>query len=362
MTEKAPAKDGQKKAEKTIVVKKQVIAGALVVLAILAALAAYGLWGRNSDPAAPGEAPLIGTFDMQQMMRQHKEYTKLQSLEQEIGQLSSAMAVQEMQLDMAEKMKLPEVNEKAFQDATEQKQRLDEIERHSQLMEEINALAAEQRKLWQPGFNAELAEAARPFENQMLNLRLKIDNAEVLGLNQSQVEAMLDEIDQLQQERGIRLEEIRSEQDKRFRAMMEELAGPKLAELESITAKSRQQLQQSELERQLQAQERNTQAMQRALSPIQQRLARAKNEALLEAKKLQVQQLQAKIRNDIAGRAAKLAIMHHLMVVLADPGENVTGLLGDMLQMNQRQLPLSSVLRVNTLDLTDEMLQEMKTL
>lgn len=358
MTEKSPAQAGQKKMEKTIAIKKQVIAGALVVLAVIAALVIYGLSGRSSHPAVEEEAPVIGTFDLQQMMRQHKDYAKLQSLEQEIGQLSAAMAVQALQLEI----KLPKVNEQAFQDGAEQKQRLDEITRHSQLMEEINAMAAEQRQKWQPQLNAELTEVARPYENQMLNLSLKIENAEVLGLSETQVESMLASLDELRQERSTKLEQVRQEQDKRFRKMMEELAAPKLAELESLTASSKQQLQQEELERQLQAQERNTSELQQTLSPIQQRLTKARNEALLEAKKLQAQQLREKIRSDIAGRAAKLAIIHRLNLILADPGESVPAVLGEQLQQSRHQITLTPVLGVKVLDLTEEMLQEMKTL
>lgn len=358
MNEKVPAQNGQKKAEKAIVIKKQVIAGALVVLAVVAALVIYGLSGQKSHPVAEDDAPVIGTFDLQQMMRQHKDYAKLQALEQEIGQLSAAMAVQEMQLEV----KLPKVNEQAFGDGAEQKQRLDEITRHSQLMEEINAMAAEQRQKWQPQLNAELTEAAKPYENQLLNLSLKVENAEVLGLSEAQVEAMLTSMDQLRQERSCRLEQVRQEQDKRFRAMMEELAAPKLAELESLTASSKQLLQQAELERQLQAQERNTRELQQTLSPIQQRLTKARNEALLEAKKLQAQQLREKLRSDIAGRAAKLAIIHRLTLILADPGDSVPGMLGEQLQQSRRQITLAPVLGVKVLDLTEEMLQEMKTL
>ena len=190
MNEKVPAQNGQKKAEKAIVIKKQVIAGALVVLAVVAALVIYGLSGQKSHPVAEDDAPVIGTFDLQQMMRQHKDYAKLQSLEQEIGQLSAAMAVQEMQLEV----KLPKVNEQAFGDGAEP---------HT----EINAMAAEQRQKWQPQLNAELTEAAKPYENQLLNLSLKVENAEVLGLSEDDDVWFIRRIDRSQGE-AVALEEI----------------------------------------------------------------------------------------------------------------------------------------------------------
>ena len=132
-----------------------------------------------------------------------------------------------------------------------------------------------------------------------------------------------------------------------------------MAELQQLEAQTKQNLQQAELDKALEVQNRNAQAMEQAVSPVESKISTARKRALLEGRKIQLRQLQDKIRNDIAGRAAKLAIMHKLTLILASPADNLRGIDYENLGAGKWEPVLSPVIGIDTLDLTEEMLQEM---
>lgn len=337
---------------------RKALAGAALLL-VLAGAAGVHFFTAPSDNVAPvAEAPVMGVLDLQQAAGAHPDYGRLVELQQEIGRLEAELSLGEL------RAALPEVkpDEELFMEAAGQKQRLEAIERHEQLVEELNALAEKKRQELKPQLEAERREVSQPYLNEVMNLRIKLDSADVLGLTREQVQEMLLRIDELQEKRRAALDKLNAEQEARFRELMEgESAGP-LSELRRLEEESRKQAQQEEIERSLAVQERNTREMQQALSPVQEKISSAKKKALLEAKKIQQQQLREKIYNDIAGRAAKLAIMHGLTLILSSPADSLRGIEYEKMQQGVWQPDLLPVLNVNTLDLTEEMLQEMKSL
>ncbi|MGM9579631.1 MAG: hypothetical protein ACI3U2_00140 [Anaerovibrio sp.] len=354
----AAEQENSQQAAHKISKSKSVLAGAAVLLLLACGLFFY-LWpGGQQDVVPEGEKPAIGVLDLQQAARAHPDYDRLVSLQQEVGSLEAALAVAQM------KAELPAVkpDEALFQEAAEQKHSLEAIKRHSQLVEELNALAEQKRQELKPELEAERSQVSQPYLTEVLNLRLKIDSADVLGLNQEQVQEMLNRIDALQKERSVALDNLNAEQEARFRALMEQEAAGPLAELRQLEAEKGMLAQQQEFEKGMAVQERNAVEMQQALLPVQEKISNAKNQTLLEAKKIQLQQLQEKIYSDIAGLAAKLAVMHGLTLILSSPAESLRGIDYEKMQVGTWQPGLLPVLNVDTMDLTDEMLREMKVL
>lgn len=335
--------------------KRQVLAGAAVVLVSLGALWAYLMWGAVKPETVVAE-PVIGVLDMQQLIKAHPDYGRLQEIQRDIDHLENALALEDIKLPQT----TPTPEKELFQEAAGQKSRLDSLARHDQLVHQLNALAEEKRQELRPKFEAERQEAEQKYLNEMLNLRIKIDSADVLGLTPEQVQEMQVRIESLQQQRGQVVAQLSQEQEERFRQLMaQEAAGP-MAELQRLEAQTKQELQQAELDKELEVQNRNAQAMEQAVSPVESKINTAKKRALLEGRKIQLRQIQDKIRNDIAGRAAKLAIMHKLTLILASPADNLRGIDYENLGAGKWEPTLSPVIGINTLDLTEEMLQEMK--
>lgn len=335
--------------------KRQVLAGAAVVLVSLGALWAYLMWGAVKPETVVAE-PVIGVLDMQQLIKAHPDYGRLQEIQRDIDHLENALALEDIKLPQT----APTPEKELFQEAADQKSRLDSLARHDQLVHQLNALAEEKRQELRPKFEAERQEAEQKYLNEMLNLRIKIDSADVLGLTPEQVQEMQVRIESLQQQRGQVVAQLSQEQEERFRQLMaQEAAGP-MAELQRLEAQTKQELQQAELDKELEVQNRNAQAMEQAVSPVESKINTAKKRALLEGRKIQLRQIQDKIRNDIAGRAAKLAIMHKLTLILASPADNLRGIDYENLGAGKWEPVLSPVIGIDTLDLTEEMLQEMK--
>lgn len=335
--------------------KRQVLAGAAVVLVSLGALWAYLMWGAVKPETVVAE-PVIGVLDMQQLIKAHPDYGRLQEIQRDIDHLENALALEDIKLPQT----TPTPEKELFQEAAGQKSRLDSLARHDQLIHQLNALAEEKRQELRPKFEAERQEAEQKYLNEMLNLRIKIDSADVLGLTPEQVQEMQVRIESLQQQRGQVVAQLSQEQEERFRQLMaQEAAGP-MAELQRLEAQTKQELQQAELDKELEVQNRNAQAMEQAVSPVESKINTAKKRALLEGRKIQLRQIQDKIRNDITGRAAKLAIMHKLTLILASPADNLRGIDYENLGAGKWEPALSPVIGINTLDLTEEMLQEMK--
>ena len=335
--------------------KKTMLAGAAVLLVLLGAIIAYFVWDSQS-PAEEKDAPVIGVLDMQQLIKAHPDYERLQEVQQEIVHLENSLVMEDMKLQLVP----PQVDDKLFQEAAQQKTRLDQLERHGDLVKQLNELAEQKRQELKPQFEAERSAASQPYLNEMLNLRIKTDSADVLGLTQAQVQEMLARIEELQKQRDQVLAQLSKEQEQRFQEIMaQEGAGP-MAELKQLNEQEKQQMQQSELDKELAAQTRNAQALEQAVSPVEQKITAAKQKTLLAAKKLQAQQIQDKIYSDIAGRAAKLAILHKLTLILSSPADNIQAMDMENQPLAIRQPALKAVIGINTLDLTGEMLQEMQ--
>ena len=335
--------------------KRQVLAGAAVVLVSLGALWAYLMWGAVKPETVVAE-PVIGVLDMQHLIKAHPDYGRLQEIQRDIDHLENALALEDIKLPQT----APTPEKELFQEAAGQKSRLDSLARHDQLVHQLNAMAEKKRQELRPKFEAEHQEAEQKYLNEMLNLRIKIDSADVLGLTPEQVQEMQVRIESLQQQRGQVVAQLTKEQEERFRQLMaQEAAGP-MAELQRLEAQTKQELQKAELDKELEVQNRNAQAMEQAVSPVESKINTAKKRALLEGRKIQLRQIQDKIRNDIAGRAAKLAIMHKLTLILASPADNLRGIDYENLGAGKWEPTLSPVIGINTLDLTEEMLQEMK--
>ncbi len=354
----AAEQESSQQAAHKISKSKSMLAGAAVMLALACGLFFY-LWQAGKQEAvSEGAKQAVGVLDLQQVAKAHPDYDRLVSLRQETGSLEASLAVAQMKAELP----VASPDEALFQEAAEQKQRLEAIKRHSQLVEELNALAERKRQELKPVLEAEHSQVSQPYLNEVLNLRLKIDSADVLGITQEQVQEMLDRIDALQKERSAALDRLNDEQEARFRALMEQEAAGPLAELKKLEAEERRLAQQQEFEKGLAAQERNAAEMQQALSPVQEKISNAKKQTLLEAKKIQLQQLQEKIYSDIAGLAAKLAIMHGLTLILSSPADSLRGIEYEQMQFGAWQPDLLPVLNMDAMDLTDEMLREMKVL
>ena len=110
------------------------------------------------------------------------------------------------------------------------------------------------------------------------------------------------------------------------------------------------------------ADKRNAEALQKQQElalQVQERLA--KRQMLVE-KKADLAALQAHIFNDVAGKAAKVAIMHHFTLVLVHHPQTLASFMPEAANADPL-LPKNSIaIGITTQDVTGEIVQEMKNL
>lgn len=116
--------------------KRQVLAGAAVVLVSLGALWAYLMLGAVKPETVVAE-PVIGVLDMQQLIKAHPDYGRLQEIQRDIDHLENALALEDIKLPQT----APTPEKELFQEAAGQKSRLDSLARHDQLVHQLNAMA-----------------------------------------------------------------------------------------------------------------------------------------------------------------------------------------------------------------------------
>ena len=311
---------------------------------------------KEKPPIA--DEPDIGVLDMETLVKAHKDYGKLQVLVQEAASLTAELELKDFEMTM----KAVQPDKKLFDDAAKQRANLEIITNFSQKMEELKVKSDAIYERMKPDFDRERAALDQEYGNRILNLQLKADNAVVLELSEAEKQAMQDEWRRLKDERARKQNELLQDQQRRYEAQVEAETGEERRSLAAQRDSIQQRSRTEELQHMAQVQERNTQAIDEAIKPIQLKMNIAKKQAVLDVKLAEIKLLKQKIFDDIASRAAKLAIIHHLNLIIADPIDNIRGLEYETFKVGDWHELRSPVLGLNTLDLTQEMLQEMKNI
>jgi len=116
------------------------------------------------------------------------------------------------------------------------------------------------------------------------------------------------------------------------------------------------------LKTQTEADKRNTEALalqQEAAAKVQERLLKRQ---VLSEKKAELDALQAHIFNDVMGKAAKIAILHHFTLILVHHPQNLSAFLPGADPVKKLQPEAGVAIGITTQDVTDEIVQEMKNL
>lgn len=347
--------------------KRRIAIGA--VTAVLLLLAGSGILRHALQTATPQSsvpAPTVGTVDMEKVLAAHPLYDKLTRLRAE----RDALALRAREKKEAWTVQPPALESTPFEDAAEQKDAQTLIEERTSIERERSALAEAYRKEHGEEFRARSEALDKEYLNRILNLNLQLDNqsamhhpwdkAEELEKEREGWEA---ELEALKQERGERQAELHAAWEKEIKDHVNAAIAPKLAAWQQRLATASEQAKAQALAKQSAVDARNVEAMERAMAAVDAN-AQKNVQELLWKKEQEVQALESRIANDMSGRAAKLAILHHLTLILASPMEGIATKL-PLLEGAQGVLSperFQTVIPVDAMDLTEELVEEMKTL
>ncbi len=361
MADKAPAKhpgEGKPLFGKK---RKAVLTGAAAALFLML----LGAWGFRSIFAPPPSSPApwipaIGLIDADQAMKLHPGYETLRLLKQQEAELRKDLKAAMTPV----KAEAPVVPEKPFQDAVWQKNAQNIIGTAAEIGREKKKAAEEYRAATEAEYQAKCEEIDGEYLNAILNIQLKLQNQDNLRLSQETVEALIAEREALQQERGARQMALAGEWEKDISAYAE-------AAVKESREKLRQQAKDSKTAMELEAVKKHAEAQARdaaAMDQAMQKTTERQQDRLRIFRELQETikeriELESHMMSDIAGQTAKLAILHHYTMVLASPPPTLKSRIPwRQAEENLGEETCRPVVGTDTVDLTEELLAEIKNL
>lgn len=351
--------------------RKEIILGSVIAIGLVF----LGAWGLRAlmpghqDTQNTAAAASIGLVDMQKALEAHPDYDKLVALQKEYKSLELSLKDTEKLPEMP--VQPPQVDSKPFDDSVWQKNAQAVIGGRTELEREAKDVEKAYREAHQAEYDSRRKAVDEDYENAIFNLNLKIDNQKVMHhpwAKQADLDAEKadweNQRELLQQERGMRQQELAKEWEKEVNAYVQSVMGPKVAKWQEQAKTTVSQQKSAAVKKQSEVQQRDTQAMQvqTQMDAAQKLQQRAQIKQQMTAKAEEIQALDTHIRNDIAGKAAKIAILHHFTLILANPAEDLVYKLPLAVPDSMKPERFMPVVGSDTEDVTDELVEEMSTL
>ncbi len=367
MAETETEKDQQKKPDKHNKRSRRIFVGAMVALAfvLLGAWLAREFIIPKPVPKQQAEVADTGLIDWQQVLAAHPDYEKYTALQAECDLLEWESN------DIGEliELKPPKLAEDPFKESVWQKNAADVIGSRAELERKAQRLREEYKNSTKEDFEARRQAIDAEYLNAILNLNIKLDNQEsmhnALDSKESiaqEREEWLSQRSQLQAERGRRQYEMWQAYKQEIEAYVQKILGPELTKWRESLPELKNQQMAAALQKQSEADSRNAETLQKqqeAAVKIQQRLEKRQ---LLVEKKSELAALEAHIFNDVAGKAAKVAILHHFTMILVHHPQSLYSFLPKTAGVTDTASRDSIAIGITTEDVTAEIVQEMKNL
>ena len=342
--------------------KHAIVLGALVCIAVLAcgALLMRGVLHRDAAPAARPADGTTGVVRLQELVQAHPEYERLQTLMAERTELKARL---KQSLDVPLAVQPVAVDSKPFDDSVWQKNAQDVIGRRFELERAQKKAAADYKAATEADYKAQSNAINEEYLNAILNIKIKLDNREAMRLTDDVIAKLNADLDELEAERAGR-------QIALYRQWKQDIEAYAAQSVAKEFAASRADMETLKNQREAEAAKAQSEAQQRDITAITARMneSAAKQQqavatqTMLHENEQQILALESKILNDIASKAAKVAILHHFTLIVCDPARSLTSLLPDGLRpaagpdVPERYVKTVSV---NATDVTDEVKDEL---
>ena len=349
--------------------RRQVLAGAAVLLLLLTA-GAGGILKTvldRQETSMPARLPAEMAFvDARKVWPAHPDYAKLQQLRAQA--LSLEMELEDLQEMPILTVQPPETDSQPFKDSVWQKNAQTVIGGRVQLERERKQTEEDYREATRAAYEAQRAALDDEYLNDILNINLKLDNQKQMHhpwVKQEELDAERavweEEALRLKRERGERQYQLKLAWDKQVQDYVNSVMAPKVAEWDRRSKEALQQQKAEAVAAEAAAQARNAELMgkQMALSlQVQQHLE--KRQQLMQVKQ-DLTALENHIANDIAGRGAKIAILHHYTMILSVPMPTLQGIFPGTRGRDFSQ-PFYGEVTGNIDDVTEELAAEVRTI
>ena len=341
---------------------RAIFIGIVICIAVLClgALLMRGILNKSAAPTASTAESATGVVHLQELVRAHPEYEKLQTLIAERTELKERLR---QSLDVPLTVDAPEVDSQPFDDSVWQKNAQDVIGRRFAIERAQKKAAADYQAATEADYKAQRDAINEEYLNAILNIKLKLDNRDAMCLSDETIAKLNADLDDLEAERGGRQIALYREWQQEIQAYAEQSVAKEFAASRADLETLKNQRESEAAKAQSEAQQRDITAITERMnaSAAKQQQAVAAQTALHE-KEQQILALESKILNDIASKAAKVAILHHFTLIVCDPARSLTSLLPDGLRPAAGpDVPEKYVktVSIDATDVTDEVKDEL---
>ena len=297
----------------------------------------------------------IATINIDKILKSHPSNSELESLKNQERRIK--LELQTLLKPMT--VEAPKVDEKPFDDSVWQKEAQKVIGEMAAIERDQKRAAEQYRNDTEAAHKKNRDEVNDRFLNEILNLKLKIQNRDALRLKDEEVAELEDKITQLQRERGLKQLELLQAWESEIKEYAEASVRERREKLKNNSLETLQAIRDEALQKQADAQARNAEAMKRAMD---QSLERQKNRERLLAElrdTLQARQnLENQIARDITDKVSRLAYKHHVDLILATPMKTIDSILNQA-RIENLEPETSPIISVDAMDLTEELSKDL---
>ncbi len=355
-------------------IRKNFLAVMLTAIIAAAGVGGYNYFNSEEPPPKPSKKKVVEqaepakgigfiNFDLVQDRHSDGEYLS------ELKQLEIRL-----RLELKDAMKPviitpPKLEETPFDDSIWQKNAQTIIGEAAEIEKRKKQAAEEYKKSTEAEYLKKRDEANDKFLNEILNIKLKLQNADNMRLTKDEITALQNRLEEIQIERNKLQAELINQWTQEINVAAEEAIKDDVAKLKAQAEEVKEKVTQEAKQAQIIAAERNKSAMEQAVKDSiarqdkrQQLMTELKNTAEERIK------LENKIMDDISDFATKLAVIHKLKLVLVNKAVNLSDEIlipdyfNDSLPKLSAQTANGTAIFATSegIDLTEELLTEME--
>lgn len=257
----------------------------------------------------------------------------------------------------------PKIDTKPFDDSIWQKNAQTIISEVAEIEKRKKQAAEEYRKATEAEYLKKRDEANNKFLNEMLNIKLKLQNADNMRLTAEQIEAFENRLDEIQIERNELQRQLIEQWTQEIAEHAEEAVKGEAEKLRAQAQESMTKVREETERAQEAVQERNKSIMKQAM---QESAARQDRRRQLMAELQEVsadrKQLEDKMLDSVSDIATKLAVIHKLKLILVNKKLDKFNMFGEYNTSSfENDIQSENIIFASskTVDLTDELIKEL---
>lgn len=328
-----------------------IVAALLIIFGLICGYIAHIINAPKKE-TAEAQKPTIGIIRIKDAIKSHKYYADIEKLKSDYESVMTDI----MALSAPTDIKPPELEDELFKDSAKQKLSQTIVDKIAVLEEKRRAAVEKYAKETEPAYEQKRAEIDARYLTVIADLRMKLDNSDILRLSEAKINELSEELTKLQHERGEAQDALKAEREQDIYNYGEKVIKDMSGELASVDKEAQKLMSEAAL-KESEVMERNMRLLEESTGAD--RMIKIKEkEAALEKIREEIAEKEEQVLSDIAGIAAKYALQNGLDLVVTDTGVNIKSLLPAEFRTSEVE-KYSRVIALNTLDITDDIINDL---